>query len=548
MEGKVATESDGDCSLLRRAMGDFRGVPVASIFSLILVFLFLRAGIIPLGRLPAEKYEHSLIAWEAVKSLPDFGIRILPGLMVVAVLCWKWRLLMVSWREWEHGRAVRSFVVVAAAVLLWQFATYDYNSFFGQWHALDRVLLVVGFAGLCWRPVFVFPFLIQVVLLAGQFAHPLGGFSWIVPDQAIHLLILFLSFHLFSLATGIRKVDSFVFVAVCLVAAHYWTSGYLKLRGGWLQGSPIEFVLPNTYAGGWLEGLSPDSIGKWTNVFAQFSPFIKIFTLIVECGFALCFLHRRAALFFLSSCILFHLGIFLIMGFCFWAWAIVNACLLLLIWKRKLLPTKHVFGGVGFCLAFLLIITSHKWLNPGKLMWFDARATYTYRIYGEGPSGKEYHLPPRYFQPYNYQFVMGFGFLSEERTLPVTLGATSKSIANALMNTRTGEEVLALEKELGTNRYDPRRRDRLEAFLRKFVAGVNESADRKTALRKIQSPRILWAFGEDGAYQYEEPIHRLTVVQVLSFFDGNTYQEIRRKPVLEVEIPAKPGTEAKSSP
>jgi hypothetical protein len=371
----------------------------------------------------------------------------------------------------------------------------------------------------------------------------------VVPDQAIHLLILFLSFHLFSLATGIRRVDSFVFLAVCFVAAHYWTSGYLKLRGGWLQGSHIEFVLPNTYAHGWLVGLSPDTIGKGTTVLAQLSPFIKVFTLIVECGFAFCFLHRRAALFFLSSSILFHLGIFLVMGFCFWAWIIVNACLLILIWRRKILSSKRSFGRVGFSLAFLLIVTSHKWLNPGKLMWFDARATYTYRIYGEGPSGKEYHLQPRYFQPYDSQFTMGkFGFLSEERTLPVAMGATSKEIANALANTGTAGEVLALEKELGTKMSDAGRRERLKAFLRKFVAGVNESTSRKTALRKIQPPRLLLSFGEDGAYQYEEPISRVTVIQVLSFFDGNTYQEIRRKPLLDVEIPVGPGVGAKSSP
>ena len=433
---------------------------------------------------------------------------------------------------------LRILLLVASLLLVWPYATYDYNFYFDQWHAVDRVLLLVLFAGLFWSPAFVLPLLGLVIPMAWQFRLPIGGFSWAAPDLSIHLLILFAGFYLVSLCTQNRKTDSFFFLACCMIAMHYWPSGLSKFRMGWFWSDPVSFLLPSTYANGWLSFLSAETIAGLTQVLGWLNPVLRLFTFVAECG-CLVFLWRRSlAMGMLITWILFHTGVFLTTGICFWTWVVLEVCLLLLMWKSMPFRSEQFYGPRTGLLAFFLIASAPWSLNPVSLTWADARATYTYRFTGVGKSEKRYQLPPRFFALYDYPFTLGsFRYVSKEPVLPITWGSTGRALAERLKRTKTADELLALEAELARSSFNEKRVNRLETFIRTFVLGLNRFPARKHSLRAVHPPRLLWTFGKTDEYGYEEPIVRVEVVQVLSFFDGESYEEIRERPVLSIPIP-----------
>lgn len=516
----------------------FLRIPFLPTFVTLAGFLILRFFLVRAAALPEQAYLARVIAAGTLEHLFRLSWVIVAFISGVALLVCASGRALEGWNQWRAGRALRALVIVAALTLAWPHATYDYNFYFDRWHAADRVALLVLFAAICWRPVFVLPFLLVLLPVAGQFQHPIGGFSWAVPDQSINLLILFSAFHLVSLGTGDKRPEAFLYLACCLVAIHYWPSGLDKVRMGWLQHDHIEFLLPNAHANGWLPSLSAEELARWTRALADLSPFLKAFTLFAECGTLLFLWRRRLSIALLSAWILFHAGIFAVTGICLWQWIVVDASLLVLVWRAQPFRAGAIYSKPGAILAFFLIGSSQWWLKPISLTWFDARATYTYRFYASGESGTVYHLPPNFFAPYDYQFTLGaFHYLAVDPTLGVTMGATAKPSAEALAEALTPEEVLAVERELGTEHFDPGRSDRLAAFLKEFVSSVNRAPARNEMLRMLHPPRMLWTFGEPSAYRREEPIRRIESLQILSTFDGKTSREIRRRRVLLIEIP-----------
>ncbi|MGI9541918.1 MAG: hypothetical protein ACR2MX_01590, partial [Cyclobacteriaceae bacterium] len=110
-------------------------------------------------------------------------------------------------------------------------------------------------------------------------------------------------------------------------------------------------------------------------------------------------------------------------------------------------------------------------------------------------------------------------------------------IALRLQELTTAEEILAIEQEIGQSQFDQQRTSNLVNFLESFVAQVNEQPQKKYPLRRFQPPRHIITFEGKNAYQNDEIIKRVEVVQSLSFYDGKNYSEIRLRKILTVEIP-----------
>lgn len=495
-----------------------------------------------LTHLPQASYSRRMLAAELVAA-PVSGNRVLLatllGLLAAAAAAAHTRSLGARWQHFEHGSHLRGLIVLVAAVLAWAYATYGYNFFLGQGHDLDRFLLLALVPLLAWRPVFVFAFLVVLLPILWQFGYPIGGFSWAAPMLLIRVLILFGAFWVVRTLTDHARTADFVFLLCCLIAAHYWVSGFGKLQLGWLARDRIGYLLPATYANGWLAFLEPGRIAELTRGLLWLNGPAKLATLLIECGALFALWGRRTLRFFLVAWIGLHGAIFLATGICFWKWMLLNAAVLLLFFGRRA-PELPIFTRAHFLLSLLLIGGGALWFRPQKLAWLDARVSYTYRIEAIGRSGRSYSLPPRFFAPYDYQFTLGnFRYLTPAPHLPITWGATyRRELADALEHSTTAEQVLALEAELGRNAFDPERSADFDRFMQQFVGNWNRRQGTHEWWTLVQAPPLLWTFSRGPLPTAADPLVRIVVYQVTSLFDDEHYREIRVRPVREIPLPA----------
>ncbi len=517
------------------------GVGIGSILG---VFLSLDWLFNRLSALPEKSYHEPLLVIETARRFVNVTLEYcyLPALIAVSAIVVLYRFgcrsLWHDWTTYPNGKIIRRIVLVTSGILGWTFATYNYNFYFGQGHYVDRLLLVGMLPLIYWRPVFTLPFSLQVLTIIHQFNFPIGGYS--VAEQMVlaRILIAFSAVFVVSLLDRTPRTTEFVVITCCIIASTYFVSGLAKLRLDWIAVDKVFYLLPATYANGWLGFLDPETISLFTRRLSLFNLPMKIATIVLECGAILLLWNRRSLLFFLCGWIAFHLGIFIVSGICFWKWAVIYAVLVSIIYSNRGGGAFDIFNRRYFFFSLILIGGSSIWFNPVALSWYDTSATYTYRFDAIGESSKRYSLPPAIFSPYDYQFTQSsFRYLSKDRRLGLTWGATNnRDIAESLSESTTVDELLAIETAFGRDSYDAVRAERFDRFIRTFIGNMNASGFDQPWFTKSQPPRWLLTFADDP-FRGEERIATVIVREVTSFFDGNHYSEVRDVVARRIEIP-----------
>lgn len=507
---------------------------------LLALFVLAEVGLMRLTRLPADSYEAPILSVELVRKL--FSIEPVPILALVTLglgilFGIRNRSLGPRWQVFARGLQFRALVMILATVLSWTYSTYDYNYYVEQAHALDRALLVLLLPLLVWRPVFLAPYLLVLLTVVWQFNEPIGGFSWSEPILLIRALILTGAAYVLRVL-GIRLPSSDVlFVLCCLVASHYWVSGFGKLELGWIARDRVYHLLPATYANGWWGFVDPGTISAWTRGLAPMNGLMVAGTIILEGGALLSLWRPSVFRIFLVGWIGLHAGIFLMSGICFWKWIILDMALMLVFFSRGRSARLEMFTRPYFLLSVLLVGGGALWFRPVKLAWLDVPVTYTYRLIAQSDSGASYRLPPHFFAPFDYQFTLGhFHYLVTEPRLDVVWGATRNvGLASALQQIDEAEEVWLLESEMGRFQYDPRRRAAFEKFLCGFVSSKLRSGS-TFWWHRIQPPSQLWTFPRHLSIPSSEQI-KLALYQVTSFYDGSEYREVRQQLIGTCAVP-----------
>lgn len=507
---------------------------------LLTVYVVLDRVLVKVTNLPAASYEQPFILPQLIKHLltSKAGLLASAGLLIfVLAMLVRNRTVNPAWQSIEEGKKLRHIVLLVAFILAWAYGTYDYNLFFDQRHDLDRLFLFALIPLTYWRPIFVFPFLLVILTILHQFNIPIGGYSWAEQILLVRILILFGAFLLIASLSNFRNVTDFVFLLFCLIAGHYWVCGLGKLQLDWMALDRIHYLLPATYANGWLGFLDPDEISRLTRTFSWFNEPLKAATLVIECG-ALVSLWRMIWLrVFLLACIALHVGIVVLTGIFFWKWVVLDAALAILLMKNKM-PATGFFTANHFVLSVLIIGGSALWFKPTELAWLDARISYTYRFEALGTNGRTYTLPPRFFAPYDYQFTLSnFSYLTKEPHLGIVWGATMRRfIVERLEEKTTPNEVFEFEKNVDHRTYSDRRSAIFDDFLLRIIDNWNRHGKVEGWWSFIQAPRQLWTFGSGQRIPDSQRIKKITVYQVTSLFDGRQYQEIRTRPVRSVDV------------
>jgi hypothetical protein len=535
--------------------GTFLGVLVA--------FRALDVLVARLGQLPASAYAESLFLDDLIgrwahliaSRAPSWLLVAVAGVVVAAIVVDARRLggagrrrlaaLFGGWNELDEGNALRWLVLGVTGVATLALSCYARNLYLDQLHVADRLVIVVLWVAIAWRPIFALPFAVAATAVAGQFVVPLGFISWTEMGVVLRFPVLVAAFWIVRTVTRRRQSDVFVFAWCCLLAATYWTSGLGKLRVGWLTHPHVHLLLLGAYANGWLSSLDPKTVERAARVIASLAWPLMLFTLVVECG-SLVMLWRRWTLvgFFVLAGV-FHLGAFAMTGIFFWKWILIDGMLLVYLLRGRRLTRMPIFTGERFAMSVVAILASPVWVPSENLTWFDTPLTYSLEFQGIDARGAVHALPAGFFRPYSEAIVLGAsGATPPHPKLTRGMGVTmDRTLASVLESARSADAVFAIERTRGSVRADSAASAAFDDFVGTYAAHARCATERDPLLlRVIGVPRHLWTLPLDAALPCDVRLERVRVVERTTFFDGTALRVVRRIPLREIAVAARADT------
>jgi hypothetical protein len=515
--------------------------------SLLLAFVMLQRVMLRVCRPPEVVFEQGSILLACFRHR---ALLFTAGLMIVLSLLIAFPRLRQGWSQFENGALLRALVGVLAAMMAWTGSAYAYNFWYDEPHLVDRAALLLLAGLVWWRPAFTLPLAAAFWAIIWQFNYPSLGFQTLEAAfrPAVNLVTLFSAALLIRAPCGGRRMDGFLFLALCLVAANFWVPGYGKLRMGWVTHGHAYFLLPDAYTHGWLAFLAPETVASMTRMLASLDWPSRIFVLIIECGALFLFVSARVARIFLLLFTLLLGVFFLTLGYLFWQWMVIQTALWIVVFgsgERGAVWRQYLFTRSRFAVSLVVIWASSHWFQPARLAWFDTPVANMLRYEAIGSSRAAYDLPPSFFAPYESHIAMArfVAALTPAPVLTDSYGVTGdRAIAEALLRARTPDDVTRLEASaiVGELGVDTEYARRFDEFIRRAVEVSNrhlaEGGRGSEPLSLVRPPLFLWTFQRGTPYRHEEPIASVRVYRTSSFFDGHTYSVFRRELLREISL------------
>lgn len=508
--------------------------------ALVLLFVGVNYFFNRLGHLPPDAYASASLVPGLVDRL---GIALSLAVLVLAGVLLRYGCLWSGWQALDFGQAVRWSVVLLAGLLSWYFVTLGYNYYFDQAYLLERVALLALVPLIYFRPFFVLPFLAFAHAMFWQLDHPelSAGAAYLHKTHLLNVLAAFATVLGIHAVTGSRRVGGFVFVALCLVAIHYWQPAITKLGLDWLNHPTLHFMPLAAYAHGWFAHIDAAEVVAFAKLLEPYNLPMQLYVLGLELAVVLMFLRRWVAVALLVGLSGFHLGVYVLYGYFFWTWIALNVVLLVLAVQLSR-TSETIFDTRHAILGAVLVVSGTLWSNPSPLGWHDTRLSYTYRYEVVGESGTVYMLPMRFFAPHGDHFTMAnFGYLpTTHKMLVFPYGTTrTTAIAESLQNTRTPAQVFALEASLGRDRHDPERAAAYYDFLVIYMENYNRHGEKLSSLSALRPPaQFQSAVVRQPVFHGQEQVIEIRVYEVTTLFDDTDLEEIRKLELARLPVRA----------
>jgi hypothetical protein len=405
----------------------------------------------------------------------------------------------IDWSSFDDRQLTRMFVFVLSGIFAWQFSTYGYNFYYDRSHGIDRALLVALWL-LTWRhPLFLGPFLIELVLIFSQLQFPFPGYRslWTDKRMVFDLLVLINSIALLRcFLPPIRWLHWYL--SLCLVGNFYFDAAVAKCSVGdsiasWLLENRLGNLFVSSYVFGWLSWIGESTILRWAFHIPGLDAGGRAYTLLIEfLGIAILIFGRRCALLILAGCILLHVAIFASSGILFWIWIVADGMLLVVLWRIK--PDAELFAW-RWRLASLWIIASGV-LNPFPLKfgWYDSRVADQFSVHGENSTGESRRIHPHEFAPYDMTFGFGrFGMLTPSKTLVGTYGTTHDVTLFRQLETASAANIGGIYEQFGVDRFDQVSAHRFVFAVQRFLRNKRRGAPPVFAIiDRIAAPHHFW--------------------------------------------------------
>lgn len=460
-----------------------------------------------------------VLAMDALAATPVAAVLlvILIGLAVVRGR----GITLGPWSVLEQGAALRLLVAPLILLLVWQGALGAYDYHLDQANVIDRLLLVAAGVGALFRPGFLVAFVAQQRILATPLAFPFGP----VPGRNIdELLVIVIAAvagaHLLVAITRRHDTSPLVAVIIAAIATHFFVPGFGKLRDGWLLGEDLRYLAPNANAAGWLGQTDGGLIQNLSELVTTIGLPARLGVLVLELGVAVAALRHRWFRWWLVPAVLFHVVNFLMLGYWFIGWIVLEVGLFVLLRRaprewldRNLSPAR------GLATAAIVVVLGTTLFHPPRLRWFDSPVAEGYRIEAIGESGASYHVPFDALAPFEEDLAFTSLLLGDHRPLTGPYGAVGGS--------ERVEQLQQLDHLAGVDELrepltaDERLvRDRSEAFLADWLMRANQRAAGEgpgiDRLWSVRAPTWFWTGRPEPNYRFDEPIRQLRVDRLTS--------------------------------
>lgn len=509
---------------------------IVEITIVLIIFTVFHRGLFWVTSLPVDAYYDDFIYFEFLKRLIGKPYLIVIILFFIGFFNKKF---LIGWRSFgNNNNLIRLFLFAIALILSWFYTTYDINFFFNKVHYADRISLVLLTLCVYWKPVFLIPYLTQLLIIIGQFEH-LPNFSMgTQPFLLIKILILFVTFYVLNLFNRVFKPSLFIFMLGCLIATHYFTAGAMKVNVFWIFKDQISFMVPSAYANGWLSFLTEKSIADLSEFLSWLNSPLRLFTILIECGMLLFFMTIKWARFLIFGAIILHLGIFGYTGILFWMWIGV-LILSAFMFTPKKYDLDKIFNKKYFIISIVIIGGGRFWCQAKSLAWCDAPLYYTYKIYGETSDGDKHLLAPNFFSHYDYQFTFDSNlFWQDQPRLSIYSGATDAKTGNYFDKERTVNEVFEYEKQNGRSHENVKKQKIYEQFLIQYMTNWNKKSIHIDYIKPIQALPFYWISSSSKIKPLNQKIEHVIIVESTTFYSKKTgFTEIRNEELNDLTIP-----------
>lgn len=491
-----------------------------------------------------------------------------PFLAGAALLQWKVGLvlpvmlaLLIRGRRdsgWESIGApmLRGLAVGLCSIMAWSYSTYSENLFAGQLHLADRLLLLALVYAVARHPLWFGPFLWQLMLILGQFQHPV---SCSLTDkrlviEAISVLYAAGLMNLFARRVFPSKQDvrvtdrsgDILTVVLCLFGTFYAKPGIGKTALQWWNYEHLDNLFRGAvYQNGWWGGCSMETISGTARVMEQQSLAMVALTLVLECGALLLLFRYSWAVALLCGCVALHVGIFISSGIFFWKWILADALLLAVLWRLPQADRSRVFGivpGVLGLVAMLLIMSTFSRIP--RLAWYDSSLYTRFHIEVEGESGSRYQVTPAMLSPFDIPFAQGrLSFLSPAPALVDCFGGVSdRETLLKIEQAASVADIHRIQAAHEPSRVDARKADGIERLLRAVVLNRQTAGEPGplATLRWLRPPQHIWSNVhrdiDQPPYLGQEPAKRIVIRRQESLYREDAWQPVRDEVVREIDL------------
>ena len=511
------------------------GITLQSIGLMIAAFAVSRMVLFSWTKLPEEAYFSPSI-------LGAMCLNWRSGLAILAVSVFVWQgWSRLKWCDLDTGNSLRCFIGVIAGTLAWTFSTYEYNLYYDQGYYLERMLLVVLWAGAMWRPVLIVPFTALVYGVVHQFDQPLAC-TWTDKRALFDVLSLFVAF------LGVRlwkapswramSVNEFFYLAIVLQAANYFVPGMGKFLLGWPFVERLDNLFVASYLNGWYGFLSTEQALGWARLIADWNPFLVWSSLILELAALFCLWNRRGGMLLLASCIGLHAMICLTTGILFWKWVILDAALVGVLAFRNRELTEMLFAPGRRWLSVGLILAAPLYFDSHWLAWYDTELNECYHLEAVTTSGKTFHIPRTFLTPYEVYFAQNkFHFMSDEKFVNGRYGTTVSWEATRRLDGRPSAAVAnEVRKELGKVEFHDRKIAAFDRFVQRYFQNLNRRGVQHVVPEILQPPQHIYSVVPEPRYTGQEPVVMVRVIHERSLYQRDRIETLKREVLREIRI------------
>lgn len=460
---------------------------------------------------------------------------ILYGTLIL--VAWVSFVYALSWEKFNLSRVESNLIKVLTACISWCYLFYDYNFYFDQWHAFDRLLLSLLCLLTLRYPLFLIPVLMQINVMHHQFDFPLGGFNFLDKTMPYEMLAISSSYlllvstqhfirRLFFPDLSVYSKPILTYLLLFTSAACYFHSGLEKViisphGWEWAFYNPIENNLMAMFHRGWL-ALYP----QWNTAIFSCLAYVKVpvqlLILLGELAFIGIFFSKRLSKGLFVLMLFLHISVLITNGAFFWLWMIADIGILWLIIKSDILFNwkTGLIGMICILLAFVII-------RVPKLGWFDAPLDNRFEL-----SGNDHiHLSEATLSPYTRHFQHG-DFLSLINAKTLYPGFLVFDLATLKeLEKISPDAVTSLLETKGNNRYKPEFIGEMRIFLHRFMKN-----GRANPVHFLQPPNYWNAhLFSTGMVIENKALESITLLHVTELNKGQTSWLLKRTPILRVE-------------